>query len=57
MSCRLVKAYTVRGFFLNQQEFSITFNNGGNGSVWFPGHVLFTAKGLWRTGFYNAGRY
>ena len=40
MSGRLVETHALRGFFLNQQEFSIALDDGGDSDVGFPDHFL-----------------
>src|SRR5574340_172265 len=41
MPGRLVEAHPLRGFFLNQQKFSIALDDGGDGDVRFPDHFSF----------------
>jgi hypothetical protein len=47
VASRLVEGKTGLGFFLNQQEFAIALNDGGDGDIGFPDHGAHsTAKPL-----------
>jgi hypothetical protein len=52
MTCGLIEAYAITGFFFDQQKLPAAFNDGGNGDRGFPevGHDYFQSPSVRRPG-------